>query len=108
LVEEEGHRILLTGDAHPDMILAGLKQAELLRDGALHVDVLKVQHHGSEHNMSPAFCRAVSADHYLFCGNGAHTNPELTVLDALLAARVGPAGQRARAPEAESRPFTFW
>ena len=108
LVEEEDRRVLLTGDAHPDMILAGLKQAELLRDGALHVDVLKVQHHGSEHNMSPAFCRTVSSNHYLFCGNGAHTNPELTVLDALLAARVGPAEQRARAPEAESRPFTFW
>ncbi|ESH85998.1 MULTISPECIES: MBL fold metallo-hydrolase [unclassified Cupriavidus] len=108
LVEEDDRRVLLTGDAHPDMILAGLKQAELLRDGALHVDVLKVQHHGSENNMSPAFCRTVSADHYLFCGNGAHTNPELTVLDALLASRVGPAAQRARTPEAESRPFTFW
>lgn len=108
LVEEGGKTLLLTGDSHPDMILRGLEDGGHLRDGAIHVDVLKVQHHGSENNMSEAFGRAVSADHYIFCGNGAHTNPELSVLDAFLAARVGAQALRARDPRARNRPFTFW
>lgn len=108
LVEEDGKTLLLTGDSHPDMILRGLDDGGHLHDGAIHVDVLKVQHHGSENNMTEAFGRAVSADHYIFCGNGAHANPELSVLDAFLAARVGAPALRARAARARDRPFTFW
>ena len=48
LVEEADHTLLLTGDGHWEDILAGLRNARRL-DGEerLHVDVLKVQHHGS-------------------------------------------------------------
>lgn len=33
LVEEGAKRVLLTGDSHPDMILAGLSAQGLLADG---------------------------------------------------------------------------
>ncbi|MDR7297840.1 beta-lactamase superfamily II metal-dependent hydrolase [Pelomonas aquatica] len=108
LVEEAGQRLLLTGDSHPDMIIDGLERAGLVPDGHIHLEALKFQHHGSDHNLSDEFPRMVSADHYLFCGDGSHSNPELSVLEAMFAARLGPAPKRARSPRAAGRPFKFW
>jgi beta-lactamase superfamily II metal-dependent hydrolase len=108
MVEEDGKRILFTGDSHQDMILEGLRATGYMPDDYLHVDVLKVQHHGSEHNMDIDFARRVSADHYIFCGNGEHGNPEQTVLETVFQSRVGPKKRRALAPEAEGRTFNFW
>lgn len=86
-VQEGAKRLLLTGDGHADDILAGLEhQGKLDAQGRIHVDVLKVQHHGSEHNIHQAFCDRVSADHYVFCGNGKHENPDREVV-ALICAR---------------------
>ena len=87
LVEEKGRTLLLTGDGHRDEILKGLEKAGRLEGDALHVDVLKVQHHGSEHNIDADFCRQVTADHYVFCANGEHENPDLAVVDAVVRSR---------------------
>ena len=108
LVEEAGKRLLLTGDGQQDFILAGLRRTGFLDDGYAHLDVLKVQHHGSENNMDIDFARTVSADHYVFCGNGEHGNPELDVIDIIYNSRMGKPSVRARAPEAKDRPFHFW
>src|SRR5262249_18312559 len=49
LVEENGKLVLLTGDGHHADILKGLDHlGRLDGNGRLHVDLLKVQHHGSE------------------------------------------------------------
>jgi hypothetical protein len=109
MVEEGGQRLLLTGDSHQDKIIGGLRLANfLVNDEHVHVDVLKVQHHGSENNLDADFARAVSADHYVFCGNGEHGNPNPDVVDFIFDSRMGPAAVRALAPEAAGRPFTFW
>lgn len=111
VVTEGSKRILLTGDGQQDIILAGLERVGILEaeeDSCVHFDVLKVQHHGSEHNMDAAFARRVSADHYVFCGNGSHGNPELAVIDMIYNSRVGEAAVRAVAPEAGGREFHFW
>jgi beta-lactamase superfamily II metal-dependent hydrolase len=108
MVEDDGKRILLTGDAQQDKLLEDLQAAGFLEDGHCHLDVLKVQHHGSEHNMDKNFARRVSADHYVFCGNGSNGNPEREVLDIIFKSRIGPASRRALAPQAADRPFTFW
>lgn len=110
MVEEDGKRILLTGDGQQDYIIAGLKRTNFLADGGgLHVDVLKVQHHGSEHNLDAHFAQCVSADHYVFCGDGSHDNPDLRVLDFIFASRTSSnAAVRALASEAAERPFHFW
>lgn len=98
LVEEGDTTLLLTGDGHAEDILKGLDAAgRLEEDGAIHVTVLKVQHHGSEHNIDAEFCRRVTADHYVFCANGAHENPDLAVLDAVVRSR-----------ESDRRPFKLW
>jgi len=71
------------------------------------VDVLKVQHHGSEHNLDEAFCRAVTADHYVFCGNGAHGNPDVRVVDAIIDSRLGPASALSRNSQVANG-FQLW
>jgi hypothetical protein len=107
-VEEGGKTLLLTGDGHADDILKGLAHVGKLDDaGGIHVDVLKVQHHGAEFNIDLPFCRKVTADHYVFCGNGEHANPDLDVLTAIAASRFGGPAQvspNARAGDA----FQFW
>lgn len=108
MVEEGDKRLLLTGDSQQDIIVKGLELAGFLEQGYCHVNVLKVQHHGSEHNVDEAFCRKVSADHYVFCGNGSSGNPERTVIQQIYDSRLGPVNKRALAPEAEDKPFTFW
>ncbi len=107
-VEENGKSLLLTGDGHHEDILRGLKHIKKL-DGppGIHVDVLKVQHHGSEHNIDEAFCRTVTADHYVFCGNGEHENPDLRVVQAIADSRIGHGAQLSSNPQV-SNPFKFW
>jgi len=93
LVEEGAKTLLLTGDGHADDILKGLEHAGRLdSDGAIHVDVLKVQHHGAEFNITKEFCRRVTADRYVVCANGADENPDLRALQAILDSRLGPQG----------------
>jgi hypothetical protein len=100
LVEEGTKKVLLTGDGHRNEVLKGLKHhGKLNAQGKLHVDVLKVQHHGAAANIDEAFCKAVTADHYVFCGNGSDDNPEPDVVKTLVKAR------RAAKP---SRPFKLW
>lgn len=107
-VEEKGKTLLLTGDGHHEDILRGLKHIKKLRNaGGMHVDVLKVQHHGSEHNIDEAFCRTVTADHYVFCGNGEHENPDLRVIQAIADSRIGNDSQLSSNPQV-GNPFKFW
>ena len=88
LAEAENKRILLTGDARGDKIMEGLELVGLLpKDDNMHVDILKVPHHGSDRNMETIFFERVKADHYVFSGNGEHGNPERKTLEMLLDAR---------------------
>ncbi|RWO71477.1 MAG: hypothetical protein EOS17_10210 [Mesorhizobium sp.] len=101
-------RVIMTGDGHSDDVLAGLTHHGRLLDGAgLHVDVLKLQHHGSEHNLNRTFAKRITADHYLICANGEHENPDLRVLEVLLDSRLGAADKLSSNPEA-GQPFTIW
>jgi beta-lactamase superfamily II metal-dependent hydrolase len=84
LVEAGPKKILLTGDARGDKILDGLRQAGLLKKGqTLHVDILKAPHHGSDRNIQPDFFESITANHYVFSGDGEHGNPERATLEML-------------------------
>jgi len=109
MVEENGKRLLLTGDSQHEFIIAGLKKTGFLNGNGLHLDVLKVQHHASEHNMDESFAANVSADHYVFTGNGENTNPEISVIEMVFDSRFGSNPKAlARAPAAAGRPFKMW
>ena len=55
----------------------------------MHVDLLKVQHHGSNHSTTQDFFERVTADRYVISGNGKHDIPHADALGWLSAARRG-------------------
>ena len=89
LASHEGRRMLLTGDARGDDILQGLAAEGLLdADGRIHVELLKVPHHGSQNNVEPEFFRRVTADHYVVSGDrDRHPNPHPEAMTWLRDAR---------------------
>ena len=82
-------RMLLTGDARGDIILEALDVAGLSNSGHSHFDLLKVQHHGSNHSSTQDYFERVTADRYVISGNGLHGNPHPDALRWLSAARHG-------------------
>lgn len=70
LVEFEGRRLLLSADAHPDVLLNGIRR--LTPTNPLRVDVWKLSHHGSAANLTPALLDAVEAKTVVFSSNGAY------------------------------------
>jgi beta-lactamase superfamily II metal-dependent hydrolase len=85
---EKSTRMLLTGDAGGDYILKGLESADLLdAEGRIAVDVLKLQHHGSNHSVDETFFRRVIAESYVISGNGKHGIPHMDTLCWLSNAR---------------------
>lgn len=87
LLEADGKRMLLTGDARGDDIRAGLAQIGAVDGGVTDVDVLKVPHHGSDRNVDVEFFKAVRARHYVISADGKHGNPDIPTLDMIAAAR---------------------
>lgn len=87
LAEADGKRMLLTGDARGDDIIAGLRSAGLLENERLHVDLLKLPHHGSDRNVRIDFFRMVTADRYVISANGMHENPDIETLRMISEAR---------------------
>jgi beta-lactamase superfamily II metal-dependent hydrolase len=55
----------------------------------VHVDILKIPHHGSERNMSREFFEHVTADHYVISANGDFHNPDKSTLVMLSEATRG-------------------
>ena len=88
LAEAGDKRMLLTGDARGDKILEGLELVGALEEGGtMHVDLLKVPHHGSSNNLDNDFFERITANHYVFSGDGEHGNPERDALKMLRDAR---------------------
>jgi hypothetical protein len=81
LAEADGRTILFNGDGRSDHLKDGLKQAGLLdADDRLHVDVLKLPHHGSKYNVTPDFLQTVTADQYVVSASGYHGHPNKDTL----------------------------
>lgn len=81
LAEADGRTILFTGDGRSDHLKDGLEQARLLdAKGRLHVDVLKLPHHGSKYNVTADFIETVTADQYVVSASGYHGHPHKDTL----------------------------
>lgn len=102
LVEENGRRVLLTGDAGDESLLEYFEAAGLMdASGRIEVDVLKVPHHGAHNSFSDEFVDRVRAANYVFCGDGENNNPEPEVVDGYLRAVK-------ERPLAAGGPTQFW
>ena len=71
VLEFAGKRLLLTGDAHADTLIAGLRRyGELVGEERPRFDLVKLPHHGSGANVTAALVAAIDADRYLVSTNG--------------------------------------
>lgn len=88
LIEQDGHLVLLTGDARGDKVLTGLREAgKLIGTGPFKVDILKLPHHGSSRNLDLDFFHQIHADHYVVSGDGTYGNPDRDTLKMIEEAR---------------------
>lgn len=80
LVEAGGRRIMLPGDGTGEDILEGLQNlGKIDPSGKIHVDILKLPHHGSMRNVSGEFFEKVTADLYVISAN--KNNPDFETLE---------------------------
>lgn len=70
ILEYKNRRILLSGDAHADMLVASLKGLGASSDHPIELDAFKVPHHGSKYNISRDLLDLIKCDHYLISTNG--------------------------------------
>ena len=87
LFELDGHRIMLTGDARADDIIAGFRDCEFEDGRPYPLSVLKMPHHGSDRNLSTEFIEKFPARHYVISGDGHHDNPDTKTLRAIIETR---------------------
>lgn len=87
LAEADGKRLLLTGDGLGDDLDDALGSAGLLgADGRMHVDLLKLPHHGSNRNVTKKLFETITADRYVISANGKYGNPDFSTLAWLVEA----------------------
>jgi hypothetical protein len=89
LATEGGRTALFTGDALEDDIVAGLESLGHVLP--MHIDVLKVPHHGSNSAANPVSVAAgkglienVTADNYIVSADGTSTNPSPATLQRIV------------------------
>ena len=85
LLENDGKKLLFLGDAIPSQVEDQLKKIMPEDQFPLHVDVLKVAHHGAWSNNSPALIDRIRANYYLFSSNGRrHHHPHYETMAWIL------------------------
>ncbi len=83
LVEVDGRKLLLTGDAHGDDVVTAWKELGL-GDQPARLDLVKMPHHGSIRNCTRPFVEFFVADHYVFSADGKHDNPDAPAVEAVV------------------------
>ncbi|MGE0729385.1 MAG: CHAT domain-containing protein [Acidimicrobiia bacterium] len=85
LLEVAGARLLLTGDAHADVLERSLARLCAERqERRLRVDVFKAPHHGSRQNISAAMLNLIDPTFVLVCTDGSrHDHPHADALVAM-------------------------
>ena len=85
LLEYDGKTLLFLGDSISTPMMTQIKKLPQAATLPMHVDVLKVAHHGSFPNNSPEFHKCVNAEYYLFSTNGqTHHHPHLETIAWIL------------------------
>ncbi|MGA6226135.1 ComEC/Rec2 family competence protein [Streptomyces umbrinus] len=85
LFEFEDKRVVLTGDADDRRLVASIRPRAEAEGGRMHVDLLKVAHHGSDHNLSNELLDLIDCDRYLISTSGArHDHPNEIAIARIL------------------------
>lgn len=77
VAEWKGVRVLLTGDAHPDVLIGALTPFAAPEGGRFRVDLLKASHHGSTKNTSRELVEMLNCRRLAISTNGSiHGHPD--------------------------------
>lgn len=108
----DGSRVLFGADAHAETLVASLRR--LWHGNGFPVSLVKVPHHGSAHNMSPALAGALSCHDWLFSTNGGRAHRSRTEAgrsthpDPEAAARIMVRNAAAHPEGVDAPHTTFW
>lgn len=72
LLEYGDIRVLLSGDAHAELLASGLKNLGATPDKPFRLDAFKLPHHGSKYNISRELLELMDCRHYLVSTNGSY------------------------------------
>lgn len=73
--EKDDRRILMLGDANPDVIVKGIMNHYKGRVLPVLFDAIKVSHHGSHFNTTPELMRYIDSRHFFFTGGVKEKRP---------------------------------
>jgi beta-lactamase superfamily II metal-dependent hydrolase len=69
IMQYDGNFFLFLADAHPSVVIEGLKTFGFDKDNPLNVEFMKVSHHGSMYNTNKQLLEIVKTDNYLISSN---------------------------------------
>lgn len=103
-----GRRVLLAGDAHPDVLTTAIRPLAEAEGGRYRIDVLKVSHHGSQGNTTPELVKLLDCHRFAFSTNGnVHGHPDPEAIARILV--HGPSGRKELIfnydPKEQTRPW---
>lgn len=85
VAEHDGRRVLMGADAHSEEIEEALGKLGASADNRYRLDCLKVSHHGSKANTSPALLRMIDCPRFVFSTNGTrHGHPDEEAISRIL------------------------
>lgn len=70
LLEVDNTKMLFLGDAHDEVVVESLRSLGFNEINKLHLDLVKVSHHGSQYNTSSEFLSLLQSSRYIISTNG--------------------------------------
>jgi beta-lactamase superfamily II metal-dependent hydrolase len=70
LLEVDNTKMLFLGDAHDNILVDSLKELGFSQANKLHLDLVKVSHHGSQYNTSSEFLSLIQSSRFVISTNG--------------------------------------
>jgi beta-lactamase superfamily II metal-dependent hydrolase len=70
LLEIDNTKLLFLGDAHDQVVVESLRDLGFNETNKLHLDLVKVSHHGSQYNTSSEFLSLLQSSRYIISTNG--------------------------------------
>lgn len=73
LLQAEGKKVLMLGDADADVVAAGMEKV-FGEESVTDIDLVKLSHHGSKHNISQRLLNRIKCHNFFISTNGGDAN----------------------------------
>ncbi len=85
VMEVEGKRLLMLGDAQAETIVEGLRNLYGAQESPIYFDAIKLAHHGSFNNNSPELISMIDSANWIISTNGdTYNHPDIETLAHIL------------------------